>query len=112
MSEMEHFRRFIVCVLIAHHIPGRIRLKLDPARLGKEEAVAIKGAKNFRGALDGIPGVKSIRLNLLALSCIVEYDTQVIPVAAWSDLLEGARTAEADVLLNIIEQKYAEVRGA
>lgn len=112
MSEFEHFRRYIVCVLIAHHIPGRIRLKLDPAKLSKAEASAVKGARDFRRLLDGIPGIHSIRLNLLALSCIVEYDTQVIPVEAWSDLLLGARTAAAGILENILEQKFAQIRGA
>lgn len=112
MREIEKFRRFTSCLKIAHHIPGRIRLKLDLLQFMKLEAVATEDAKLFQHALDNIPGIHSISMNLLAFSCVIEYNTQVIPQDAWHDLLNGAKTTAADTLIDILERKYTELRTA
>jgi hypothetical protein len=107
MDEFEQLQRFTGFLRIAHHIPGRIRLKLE-AELDEDGVEAIVGAKRFGRALDTIPGVRSVKLNLLARSCTIEYDTKTIPAAAWGDLLGGVRSAAAQTLLDILVAKHRE----
>ncbi|MFT3848556.1 MAG: cation transporter [Propionivibrio sp.] len=113
MSLLDNFHRFASCVQIAHHIPGRIRLRLslsDPLpQLNSAEHSIIAQAKGFKEALDHIAGVRSFRVNLMARSCTVEYDHRIIPFKAWPDLIEGKASEEAGILRRIIEQKYTEV---
>ena len=116
MSVVEKIQRFGACVHIAHHLPGRIRLRLAqlneaPALDAKEQSLLAQ-ASNFRDLLDSIPGIVSIRVNLMARSCTVEYDRTVIPFQAWPDFLAGVRSDEAGILTRIIEEKYAEVVNA
>jgi hypothetical protein len=108
VDDIELFRRFVAHVHIAHHLPGRIRLKLTPVKFDDEERAAMARVKGFQKALDTIPGVSSIRLNLLARSCTVEYDTRIIPAAAWQDVLSGVDSPAARTLMDILVRKYAE----
>ncbi|MDA0191167.1 MAG: cation transporter [Proteobacteria bacterium] len=83
---------------IAHHLPGRIRLRL---RAG-ERLPAIAGGlapERVRQAIAGLPGIRDVRLNLLARSCTIEYDDGAIPPQAWIDLAAGQPGAAADRLL-------------
>ena len=82
-----------------------------PALDAKEQSLLAQ-ARNYRDLLDSIPGIRSVRVNLLARSCTVEYDRAVIPFQAWPDFLAGVRSDEAGVLITIIEEKYTEVAGA
>jgi hypothetical protein len=104
MRDIEQFRHFTRCLQIAHQIPGRVRLKLDPIKAAGQ--IKVDGARDFQHLLDDIPGVTAIRLNVMALSCIVEYDPAVIPDAAWPDVLNGVSSVAAERLLDILESKY------
>ena len=113
MSIIDKFHRFMSCVQIAHHIPGRIRLRLAlndqlPALNGKDQSL-IAQSTNFKDVLDNIPGIRSIRLNPVARSCTVEYDYKLIPFNAWQDFLGGVSSDDARILKRIIEERYAEV---
>lgn len=113
MSVIDNFHRFASRVRIAHHVPGRIRLRLSlgdlvPALDGQEQSL-IAQANSFKAVLDTIPGVRSIRVNFVARSCTVEYDQGVIPFKAWPDFLAGQLSDEACILKCIIEEKFAEV---
>ena len=113
MSVVEKLQRFGACVHIAPHLPGRIRLRLcELPALDEKEQSLLAQARDFRDLLDSIPGIRSVRVNLLARSCTVEYDRAVIPFQAWPDFLAGVRSDEAGVLITIIEEKYTEVAGA
>lgn len=94
---------------IAHQISGRVRLKLDTAAF---DVPAIRGigSERLKAALGGVRGVHDISLNLLARSCVVAYDSEVIPDPAWPDLLAGRQTAAATTLIGILREKYEEVR--
>lgn len=100
MSELDSFLRY---VQIAHHIPGRIRLKLVGLKLDAGGKALLEQARQFQQVLEQTAGVKSIRLNLLAGSCVVEYDKTVIPPSAWTDTVNGESSAAAAVLQGIIE---------
>ncbi|TJZ79184.1 cation transporter [Chitiniphilus eburneus] len=112
MNATELFTRFAASVQIAHHIPGRIRLKLAPVTLDDAERSTLAQAKGFQRVLDDIPGIRGIRLNPLARSCTVDYDASVIPPSAWGDLLEGVNSPAAGVLMTIIVDRYAEATRA
>jgi len=94
---------------IAHQIPGRIRFTIDPAAL-KDPALRDLGERGLSDTLGVIRGVRDIRINKLARSCIVEYDKAIIADHAWGDLLADRATPAAHALLGIIEDKYEEVR--
>lgn len=111
MDEFEHFQRFTRYLRIAHHIPGRIRLKLE-ADLDDRQIDAIGDARRFGKVLDDVPGIHSVKLNVLARSCTLEYDAKVIPPAAWGDFLEGVRSPASETLLGIVVDKYRELGGA
>lgn len=69
---------------IAHHAPGRIRLKLDPEIRDHPKAALL----DLIGALDR--GPVRVRLNVLARSLVVEYDPAVITPNLWTELLDQA----------------------
>lgn len=99
--------KFLPSLRLAHQIPGRVRLKLDvvgllASNLGKDDI------EHLQSALGAMRGVRSIRLNLPARSCAVEYDSTIIPDAAWADLLAQRETPEAQVLIDILHEGYEE----
>lgn len=86
---------------IAHHIPGRVRLKLD-GQAAADLPQALDTAKTFVACVRGTAGIRAVDLNPLARSCVVEYDPLVIPAAAWEDLIGGRRSAAADSLVQTL----------
>lgn len=86
-------------VRIAHHIPGRIRLKLAE---GAAAPAALGDVQRFVRAATAVPGIRGVTLNPLARSCVVEYDPAVFPPSAWQDLLAGTASAAADTLLRAL----------
>ncbi len=111
MDDFERLSGLIPRVRIAHQIPGRIRLKLtgpvSEHSVGHFKAYFLR----FSDALDDIPGIRSVRINVLARSCTVEYDPGSIPDGAWSDLLAGARSERALSLVARLARKYREIMG-
>ena len=93
---------------IAHHIRGRIRLRLvdDGGALPEEAAGLVRAVQSV---LERAPGVRSIRVNRLARCCAVEYDAGVLPPGAWGDFFAGADTAEARVLRDVLRAAYVEI---
>lgn len=98
--------RVAAAVGIAHHVRGRIRLKLQ-AEIGELPAAAAD-LKQFQSLFAGSPGVRSLRVNPLARSCTVEYDPALIPSAAWGDFLAGVPSVAATALETILRHKYRE----
>jgi hypothetical protein len=86
---------------IAHQIDGRVRLKVD-ATVFDDPKLNGLGPGRLRAALSAVRGVHAVSLNLLARSCVVEYDSAVIPDAAWRDLLAGHQTDAAMTLLDLL----------
>ncbi|MCG5501814.1 heavy-metal-associated domain-containing protein [Ectothiorhodospira lacustris] len=109
MTHADLLLQLLSRVRVAHHLRGRIRLKLDTDLKGLAGAADIPEIERM---LDQLPGVFSVRLNLLARSCLVEYDPDVIPMAAWEDFLQGRATEAADTLRRIVQQARHELMDA
>lgn len=112
MSIIEKLRQFSPCIKIAHHVPGRIRLRLlvdQLPPLDPQTECLVARARTLKDALDATPGIRSIRVNALARSCTIEYDHRAIPFQAWPDFLGSVQSEAAAVLQRIISDKYMEV---
>lgn len=72
---------------VAHHVPGRIRLRFD--RPAKGTAIDTRGLKAFLDEVRAVPAIASVRLSPATLSAIVEYDPKALRPAFWSTLLSG-----------------------
>jgi hypothetical protein len=101
LDEMHPLLRFATLLRIAHHIPGRVRLKLAVEN-GSGLIDAAAEAKRFIRSVTGVPGIRAVSLNPLALSCVVEYDPALISPSVWNDLVAGTRSAAAEALLQAI----------
>ncbi|MBB3103158.1 heavy-metal-associated domain-containing protein [Azomonas macrocytogenes] len=101
----------LAALRIAHHVPGRIRLKLrTSAGLdGLPQASLMSWVSLLTRVLEHTAGVRSVHLNLLARSCVLEYDPAVIPQQAWTELLAGVDSAAAGVLQAHLLNSYREV---
>lgn len=101
IAPVEGWRAMAASLSIAHHIPGRIRLKLSGAATSAPSGAAERVLHFCRIAPD-VPGIRTAKLNPLARSCVVEYDPAAIPPAAWEDLAEGRRSEPAERLLHLL----------
>ena len=76
---------------IAHHIPGRIRLRFNHSIVTKLPKVnGIE--KEIQKIANQIEAIKDIRLNLFAGSVVVQYDTDILSHDFWQEVV-----AEKDV---------------
>lgn len=113
MVSFEELRAWLDAVRIVHHIPGRVRLKLVKSLPGsRPSGVDAASARGVPPVLEKVRGIRSLRVNLLARSCTIEYDPRVIPGPAWDDLLAGRDTAAAQALDGVLHEAYQEVAHA
>lgn len=91
---------------IAHHIPGRIRLKLEQA-LSASQTQAIGDARRLIDSLAGLPGIRKVDLNLMARSCTIEYDPARIAPAGWEHVVGGVDSPQANTLLALLGSRPA-----
>ncbi len=82
---------------IAHHLPGRLRLKFSASALSELDVTASKQW------LDNFPGITSYRLNPAALSLLIEYDTNLVQ-ASCLDRLFSENQALADKAINELSE--------
>ena len=80
---------------IVHHLPGRIRLRLGAALWGA--AAGVERAR-FKTLLDGLEGIRDVRVNLAVASVVVEYDPKQISPDDWETLVRGDATAAGELL--------------
>lgn len=77
---------------VAHHVPGRLRLRLDP-RLREHPAARELGDLSANGS-----AILATRLNPMARSLVVSYDPKRIDPAVLEEFLSSADGARAAVL--------------
>lgn len=112
MNAFDRLREGLGYVRIVHHLRGRIRLRLDSGAEKLRPQPGAAAVPQLQALLQDIRGIHSVRVNVLARSCTVEYDPAVIPAEAWSDFLGGTRSAAAGILEGILREKYQEIVNA
>ncbi len=94
---------------IVHHVPGRLRLRFDPAGI----AAALQGESGpgqpqwarldrLKAALDGIAGLLDTEVNPMACSLIITYDPSHLAPALWNRLVAGSPAEAAAALDDLL----------
>lgn len=87
---------------IAHHIPGRIRVKVSPAILANPEALRLAASVDL-GELgnggNGHPAIINTRVNKSAGSLVLEYDPIMIAPASIEELFKTRDDVRFEQLL-------------
>jgi hypothetical protein len=65
---------------IAHHIPGRIRLKITLAGLPHLQDL------NAEALLQRIPGIRQVEIKALSHSVVIHYESKLFPRDLWEGL--------------------------
>lgn len=79
---------------IKHHIPGRIRISFDQALTRDPQARTLL---NNHSSLP--PGVRTLRINALARSVVIEYAAERYPPALLEELVDTRDDARAAEIL-------------
>ncbi|SIR57622.1 hypothetical protein SAMN05880558_11765 [Aeromonas sp. RU39B] len=106
MTHIEQLRAITRYLSIAHHIPGRIRLKMKLEALASREFDAIGQVGQLRAMIESMPGIRDLRVNPAALSCVVEYDQSELPASLWESLIKGEECDAVHALLERIALHY------
>ncbi len=90
---------------IAHHVPGRIRVK---ASWNGAQKLGAANEGELTDIIAGIPGIVDYRFNKKALSVIIEYDTDLLPPPLWEEVAAvgqypGKRGQVREQLLALLE---------
>lgn len=97
--EIKDFIHLIRYISIVHHIPGRIRLKINKSIL--DEPI-LKNLEDYTDFLKiKVPGIQTLRINKAALTIIIEYDPQKIPLTRWEQLINSTDDQERTDTLNL-----------
>ena len=88
---------------MAHHIPGRIRLKIKPGLLSDPKALSLAGSLDLDswGNGNGAKAIVNTRLNLGAGSLIVDYDPHLLKPELIGELFSSANP---DRVKQLVEQ--------
>jgi len=91
-------------IRIAHHIPGRIRL-----RIGAEAVTAAQGVEDdlIDRVLAAIGGIEDVRVNAMAGSAVISYQPEKIRPEWWQTLLHGEDEESVDLLRRLAETELA-----
>lgn len=89
---------------IAHHLPGRIRLRAAPAIVKDLRTLDGKIVDRVLGALHGI---REFRANPRAGSIVVEYVPAEIRPEWWETLIHGDEAAAVELLQRLLQNQFA-----
>lgn len=86
-------------VHLVHHLPGRLRIQMrNGVTISRD--LRRQAAAGEEALQQLLPGVRSVRLNPLAGSLVLEYDTQHMPFAMVDALFRAASPDQAVDLLD------------
>jgi hypothetical protein len=71
---------------IAHHVPGRVRLKISLSAL---QDVSRADAEKVLRLLESAHGIENVRLNAAARSVVITYERARIAPEDWEVLVHG-----------------------
>jgi hypothetical protein len=97
MQELLELRSLLTVV---HHVPGRLRLRLDP-QIRNHPAAGEVASWSGSGA-----GILATRLNPMARSLIVEYDPKRIDADELEDFLAGTDAARVQALAKTLAKVF------
>lgn len=80
-----------------HHIKGRIRVRVSP--LIKKETSEVTIEDINRLSLH-VKGIKSLKINTLIGSVLIEYDPLLLPPSLFDDLVKGCNLDEVTRKIN------------
>ncbi len=80
---VEGFLDHVRFLAIAHHVPGRIRVKASWRNIKQLAGI---DAKQLQEIIERIPGIVDYRVNRKALAVIINYDTEILPFDLWEDI--------------------------
>jgi hypothetical protein len=80
---------------IAHHIPGRIRLRFA---FGILQVLPKLSADQGEALLAGLEGIHDVRFNAAALSILIQYDPMRLAPALWEKLITGSDREAAEAV--------------
>lgn len=98
MGLIEEIKDILPYIRIAHHIPGRIRLKLDMKGLKKLPL------SELNGKLKGIKGIENIRINPLARSVIIYYNPKNFSISQIEKFISASSNNTPSTLLKLFER--------
>lgn len=87
---------------IAHHVPGRIRLRFDPLGLAGVLRALGNRAAALETTLRRVRGIRATEMNLAACSLTVQYDPALLPPQSWERLLTGPAAAASALLAELL----------
>lgn len=77
---VEELLQLVPHLEVAHHVAGRIRLRIRPSALGLIQKIDVEDM------MRSIPGVLSLRVNAAARSVVLEYNQKEFPDTLWRDI--------------------------
>lgn len=77
---------------IIHHVPGRIRIRVNE-KAGKYLDNSLGNNKKI---FSSIPGIENIRINPLIGSILIEYDLDFLEPSLWETII-GNRLEDQDI---------------
>lgn len=80
---VDNFLDHVRYLKVKHHVNGRIRVK---ASWNGAKKLATMKEGDLEKIIESIPGIGEYRVNLKALSVIIEYDPDVLPFALWEEV--------------------------
>lgn len=92
------------CLDVAHHVPGRIRIRFSLKILTRPAAHRLLDATDGGRA---VPGFRGMRVNASARSVVIEYDPAVIA----PDKLEEALTTRDEARLAGLVEEFRTLAG-
>ena len=88
-------------ITVAHHVPGRVRLRLDP------QVRSLPAAAELGNLRANEHGILATRLNPLARALVIEYDSAKISPALLEEFLAGTDDARVAALA----EQFAKIFG-
>ncbi len=89
MTNSHKLAELLQLLVIAHHIPGRLRLNLVSVEQAQASGLALEDVERCTTALRLLDGVRGVTLNRISLSCLIDYNPEVLPQETWVALLSG-----------------------
>ncbi|MDR3347119.1 MAG: hypothetical protein LBN32_00755 [Helicobacteraceae bacterium] len=85
IQELNQIKELLSRVQVAHHIPGRVRLKLR----GKPPEWLLRRPFETEGHIKRLFGVQSVCVNPFGVSAVIAYDKSVLSPSLFESLAKG-----------------------